>query len=79
MIEGGHAAHALVDVVAVDPHEQNHHRGNSGPHNLQGQVALDGRTVRHFTRSPAKAHQAVHQHDQDADEQHRANAEENLK
>ena len=59
VVERRHAAHALVDVVAVDADEQDHHRGDGGPENLQRQIALDCHTIAGVGRTAAKPHQAV--------------------
>ena len=78
VVERRHAAHAVVDVVAVDADEQHHHGGDGCPEDFQRQVALDGNPVPLVAVDTAKAHQAVNNQPGDADQQDRANAEENL-
>ena len=75
VIEGHHAAHALVDVVAVDTYKQHNHGGDGGPDNFEGQISFDCQSVAQITAATTEFEQAVNQQDHDADKQHGANAE----
>ena len=73
--QGGHAAHAVVDVVAVEAHKQHHHRWDGCPDNLQRQVAFDGGAIAEVAFDAAIANQAVAEQPHHSQKQHRADAE----
>ena len=75
IVERGHAAHSVIDVVAVDTYKQHHHSRDSCPDNLQWQIALDGGAVAGFASAASEANQAVEDQPHDPDKQDRANAE----
>ena len=74
-----HAAHAVVDVVAVQTDEQHNNRWNSGPENLEREIALDGDAITKLAAAPSESDQAEHQQANDANEQNDADCEQNLK
>ena len=75
VVERRHAAHAVVDVVAVNPHKQHHHGRDRCPEDFQRQIAFDRCSIAAFTGAATKAHQAVKDEAHDPDEQDRADAE----
>ena len=79
MGEGNHAAHPVVDVVAVKADEQNNNGGNGCPENFQRKIAFDGDAIAELPRSTSETHQAEHQQSDDADEKNGPNREQNLK
>ena len=79
VVERSHAAHALVDVVAVDTNEQHHDCRDGSPDDLQGQVALDRSPIGQIADTTAEAQQAEHQQADDAEEKNRADAEQDTK
>ena len=79
VIKGNHAPHAFIDVVAVQPHKQHHHRGNCRPNYLQGQIAFDGSAIAQIPGATPKTHHGVNQQPRYTEKQHRADAEQYLK
>ena len=78
VIQGGHASHALIDVVAVNTNEQHHNGRHGGPKDLQRQIAFDRQAVTGVACQPPIADQAVDQQAHNAEEQAGANAEKHL-
>lgn len=72
--KGGHATHAVIDVVAVEANEQHHHGRDGRPDDLQGEIALNRRPIAEITGTAPKADHAVDQHPEDPEEQDRSNA-----
>ncbi len=77
--KGNHAAHAFVDVVAVEPDKQNNDRGNCRPEHLERQIAFQGDAITELARTSPETHQTEHNQPNDSDEENRANAEQNTK
>jgi hypothetical protein len=78
MGQRNHASHPVVNVVAVEPYEENDDRRDSRPKNFKRKVALNGNSITDLIASSSKTNQAKDQETCDANEQNDSNCEQNL-
>jgi hypothetical protein len=78
MGQRNHASHAVIDVVAVEPYEENDDGRDSRPKDFKRKVAFNGNSITDLIASSSKTNQAKNQDACYANKQNDSNCEQNL-